>query len=286
MRVLSLHEIQPTVRIANYIDVTPQMNWPNRRIPDLEFILVVAGEYEYVTDDQQYILSAGDILFIEPGILHSKRMLATSSSGVLSAFHLELLPRASWLAGDYRLDPHPEVVTRVHGPTPALRQHFDYIRERFRRLATVYQGYLPYREALTSAIAREILVLMAPHWRPDDRTPMSPRIQAMIDYIRANLTGPISRHQLAQEFHICPAYVNSLFQRELGMTPAALINRERVVAAYNLLYEQGLSVKEAAQAVGFQDQFYFSRVFKQIMGYAPSHVVCNGDFQNRMSSAG
>jgi quercetin dioxygenase-like cupin family protein len=102
MRVLSLHEIQPTVRIANYIDVTPQMNWSNRRIPDMEFILVVTGEYEYVTEDQQHVLTAGDVLFIEPGILHSKRMLASSSTGLLSAIHLELLPHASWLAGDYR----------------------------------------------------------------------------------------------------------------------------------------------------------------------------------------
>jgi transcriptional regulator GlxA family with amidase domain len=64
-----------------------------------------------------------------------------------------------------------------------------------------------------------------------------------------------------------------------------VITGERVVAAYNLLYEQGLSVKEASQAVGFQDRFYFFRVFKQIMGYAPSHVVCNGDSRNRVTPA-
>lgn len=267
MRVLSIHEICPTVRIANYIKVTPEMTWLNRRIPDLEFILVVSGEYEYVADSQRYLLHEGDVLFIEPGILHSKRMVSGAPHGVLSAIHLELLPGASWLAGDYRLTPHPTVVTRVDG--------FDYLRSRFRYLAEVYQGYSVYREELTSAIAREILVILACHWRPKERQQISPRVQAMIDYIRANLTEPISRRRLAEQFHISPAYVNALFQRELGTTPAALLNRERVVAAYNLLYEQGLSVKEAALAVGFQDQFYFSRVFKRIMGYAPSAVASN-----------
>jgi AraC-like DNA-binding protein len=267
LRLLSIHEICPVVRIANYIKVTPEMTWLNRRIPDLELILVASGEYEYIAESQRHLLGEGDVLFIEPGILHSKRMLAGCPHGVLSAIHLELQPDASWLAGDYRLTPHPETVTRV--------ENFDYLRGRFRRLAEVYQGYSPYREELTSAIAREILALLACSWQPGERNQVTPRVQAMIDYIRANLTTPISRLDLARAFHVSPAYVNSLFQRELGITPTAMIHRERVVAAYNLMFEQGLSVKEAAQVVGFQDQFYFSRVFKRIMGYAPSAVASN-----------
>jgi hypothetical protein len=84
MRVLSLHEIQPTVRIANYIDVTPQMNWSNRRIPDLEFILVVAGEYEYISGDQQYLLSTGDVLMSRG--CQSKRPRKQLASRISSIF--------------------------------------------------------------------------------------------------------------------------------------------------------------------------------------------------------
>lgn len=271
MQMLSVGEIQPVVRIANYIQTTPEMNWSNRRIPDLEFILVVDGKYEYSLGEQSWVLGAGDVLFIEPGLLHSKGILAGVPTGILSAIHLELLPKASWLAGDYRLNPHPEVVTQI--------DNFDYMHNRFHHLAQIYQGYLPFREELTSAIVREILVMLAGYWQPKERAQISPRVEAMIDYIRANLTNPISRHQLAETFHISPAYVNALFQRELGTTPSALINRERVVYGYKLMYEQGLSVKETAQAVGFQDQFYFSRVFKQIMGYAPSWTAMGGGFQ-------
>lgn len=278
MRILSIHEIQPIVRIANYIRITPEMTWQNRRIPDLELILVVAGEYEYTTESRRYLLSEGDVLFIEPGVLHSKRMLNGAPHGLLSAIHLEFLPNASWLASDYRLTPHPEVVTRS--------DDFEYLRGRFRQLAEVYQGYSTYREELTSAIAREIVLLLACRWHPSERNQISPRVQTMIDYIRANLTSPISRLSLAQTFHISPAYVNSLFQRELGITPTALINRERVVSAYNLMFEQGLSVKEAAQAVGFQDQFYFSRVYKRIMGYPPSAVASNNNSVARLFPIG
>lgn len=265
MRTLSIHEIHPIVRIANYIRVTPEMTWLNRRIPDLELILVVSGEYEYVAEGRCHSLNAGDVLFIESGVLHSKYMLPECPHGVLSAIHLELLPSSSWLAGDYRLTPHPQIITQV--------EDFDYLRERFRRLAEVYQGYSLFREELTSAIAREILVTLACHWHSGVRNQVTPRMQAMIEYIRSNLATPISRLDLAEAFHVSPAYINSLFQRELCTTPTAMIHRERVVAAYNLMFEQGLSVKEAAKAVGFRDQFYFSRVFKRVMGYAPSAVA-------------
>jgi len=45
-----------------------------------------------------------------------------------------------------------------------------------------------------------------------------------------------------------------------------------VYRAYQLIQHEGLSVKEAAPRVGFCDQFYFSKVFKRIMGVSPSTV--------------
>jgi AraC-like DNA-binding protein len=40
--------------------------------------------------------------------------------------------------------------------------------------------------------------------------------------------------------------------------------------AHRLLTDEGLSVKETAARVGFDDAFYFSRVFKKVMGIPPS----------------
>ena len=74
MKLLTIEEIKHRVRIANYHLATTGDNWTNRRIPDLEFILVVASEFEYITEGQQRSISPGDVLFIEPGILHTKKM--------------------------------------------------------------------------------------------------------------------------------------------------------------------------------------------------------------------
>jgi AraC-like DNA-binding protein len=265
MRILKPAQIRPHVRIANYHPVSPGDHWINRRIPDIEFILIVAGEYDYIVEDQRWLLSEGDVLFIEPGVLHTKRTRPGTGYGRMSAIHLELVPDASWASGDYRLTPAPEVVTKVND--------FNYLHTRFRRLAEVYAGYLPYRDELVSAIAQEIVIILAGHWQSTVRDVVSPRMQEMIAFIREHLHRPLSRHELAVQFHISPAYVNMLFKRELGTTPSALINRERVMAAYQLMYEQGISVNEVAYLVGYQDPFYFSRIFKHIMGIAPSKIA-------------
>jgi AraC-like DNA-binding protein len=265
MKLLTLEEIRPTVRVANYHLVAKGDHWTNRRIPDLEFILVVAGEYEYITEDQQRSISPGDVLFIEPGILHTKQICTDCERGRLSAIHMELLPGASWLTGEYRLTPTPDVVTRVND--------FDYLHARFRKLAEIYADYVPFREEQMSTIAHEIMVILAGHWQNLVRDRISPRMQAMINYIRENLHRPINRQDLAAQINVTPAYVNMIFKRELGTTPSALINRERMIVAYHLISDQGLLVQEAAHRVGFEDPFYFSRVFHHIMGIAPSKVA-------------
>jgi AraC-like DNA-binding protein len=73
-------------------------------------------------------------------------------------------------------------------------------------------------------------------------------------------------------FRITPEHVNALFRKELGVTPTQFLHRERIFRAYRYIRDQGVSVKEAAAQVGFDDPFYFSRVFKRIFKHAPSSL--------------
>jgi AraC-like DNA-binding protein len=262
MRIVTPAEIQPTVRIANYHRVAPGQSWPNRQIPDLQLILVITGECLYLEENSQSLrVAAGSVLCIEPGRRHTFCAAATAE-GLISGIHLELIRDGAWAAGDYRLAPAPERVT------PGA--DFAYLHERFQRLATVYNSYWPYRTEQTGVIAGEIVLILAGQWQKPSGPAFSPRLAEMIRFIRRNLQGNLSRRELAHTFGISPEHVNVIFRKELGMTPSAVINRERVMAAYQLIHEQGCSVKEAAYAVGFSDPLYFSRVFKRVFGAPPS----------------
>jgi AraC-like DNA-binding protein len=79
-----------------------------------------------------------------------------------------------------------------------------------------------------------------------------------------------TRHDLAKKFSISPEHVNALFKKELGLSPAKFLKRIKIYKACRLLREDGLSIKETADRMGFYDEFHFSKAFKQIIGASPS----------------
>ena len=264
VRQLTLAEIQPVVRVANYHEVLPLQSWPQRIIPDLQLILIIRGAFEYSEGALVTPVQPGELLWIEPSVRHTFRHVAPGVPGLISGIHFELTTPGAWAADDYRLLQAPERVTLVN--------ELSYLHDRFRRLAQVFSSYLPHRELLTSTIAREILLLLVGHWQQPATSQLSARMAEMLAFIRLNLQRPLSRQDLATTFGVSPEHINLLFRRELNMTPSAVINRERVMLAYRLIHQEGKSVKEAAYASGYQDPFYFSRVFKRTLGISPSQV--------------
>jgi len=265
MKTISPMEIQPVVRIVNYFRVVPGAVWGWRTIPDLELILVVAGRFAYQTHGNATVMiGPGQVLCIPPAQSHVFKQADRSERAVISCIHTELLRRGNWAAGDYRLEPAIPLVTETH--------HDPVIHDLFKRCDEVFGGYGRYRMALVETIVREIWLRLAEHWRSSDDPQVSRRMGQMVGFLRDHLYEPISRRDLAEHFSMTPEHINALFKKELGITPTQLIHRERVYRAYQLIRNDGLSVKQAAEKVGFCDQFYFSKVFKRILGLSPSEV--------------
>ena len=63
-------------------------------------------------------------------------------------------------------------------------------------------------------------------------------------------------------------YASRLFRKQFGVSPARYLTLCRIRTAVDHL-NAGASVKEAAHAVGYEDQLYFSRVFTKHQGMSP-----------------
>ena len=267
MLQLNIDDIRPVVRLANHHPVSPTQVW-DRSIPDLQLIAFLSGEFEFVLPGQAPLLILpGDILFIEPDAPHHLGLSGSQLEGSITGMHFEFIPGARWAAGDYRLSIQPDRVTRL--------DDVPYLQRRFQHMASVYESYRPYRQELVDSIASEIIFILAAHWQTTTLWAANPsdRMQAMLAYIREHLALPLTRRDLSKLFNLSPGYINELFQSELGMTPSAVINRERLARAYQLMERDGYSVGESAAAVGYQDAFYFSRIFKQLYRVSPSEVA-------------
>jgi AraC-like DNA-binding protein/DNA-binding CsgD family transcriptional regulator len=75
---------------------------------------------------------------------------------------------------------------------------------------------------------------------------------------------------LAAQANISPSHFFALFKKQVGCAPLDCFIRLRMRFACHLLDETVMSIKEIAATLGYDDPFYFSRVFKSVNRVAPS----------------
>ena len=88
-------------------------------------------------------------------------------------------------------------------------------------------------------------------------------------YVDAHYTEDLSLGALASRFAMDDAYLSRCFKQVAGCNLTLYVMHLRVAEAKRLLAEKGLSITEVAQAVGYDDYSYFSRVFKKLVGKSP-----------------
>ena len=100
---------------------------------------------------------------------------------------------------------------------------------------------------------------------------VSEKIEESIAYMTQNLNRPLQVSTLAALVNISPSHYFALFKRHTGRAPMDYFTRLRMEKARRLLDTTASSVKEVAAALGYDDPFYFSRVFKSVNQLAPSN---------------
>jgi transcriptional regulator GlxA family with amidase domain len=96
------------------------------------------------------------------------------------------------------------------------------------------------------------------------------RIDRSIAFMTAHPNKPLQVAKLAGLAGISPSHFFAVFKKRTGFAPMDFFTRLRIKHACWLLDSTASSVKEVAAALGYDDPFYFSRVFKSLNRVAPS----------------
>lgn len=102
-------------------------------------------------------------------------------------------------------------------------------------------------------------------------------ITNIIAYVEENYTQKITLKKVAEIFEINESYLSRMFKSETGKNLIYYVNEQKMRKARELLCNPKIMIKEAATAVGIDDQFYFNKLFKKFYGISPS------EFCKRMS---
>ena len=104
---------------------------------------------------------------------------------------------------------------------------------------------------------------------PDTQSGSS-AIRAAVRHIARHYAEPLTLAQLAETAGLSPSYFSALFVKVMGVSLREYINHVRVEEAKRLLTATDYPLSQIAVSVGFSDQSYFSKVFKQITGISPN----------------
>jgi YesN/AraC family two-component response regulator len=88
-------------------------------------------------------------------------------------------------------------------------------------------------------------------------------------FIWENYTKKISLQEIASAAGLSAPYFSTIFKEEMGENLSNYLNRLRVEKAEHMLTETGLTLNEIASACGFEDQSWFSKIFKSHAGISP-----------------
>jgi AraC-like DNA-binding protein len=96
------------------------------------------------------------------------------------------------------------------------------------------------------------------------------KVQKALNHIDQNLKQKLSNNDLAILVHMAPNSFARLFKQQTGLTPQDFIRKKRVEHASKLLYHTDQSIKQISEECGFNDRYYFTRVFTRVMGGPPA----------------
>jgi len=90
-------------------------------------------------------------------------------------------------------------------------------------------------------------------------------------YLRANFKKEISLGELADKLGFAPDYISKVFKKYKNESPIKYVTKLRINEAKQLLSNHPtLDIKKIGELVGYNDPFYFSRVFKSNTDVYPS----------------
>jgi AraC-like DNA-binding protein len=104
----------------------------------------------------------------------------------------------------------------------------------------------------------------------EDEARQKQYIETAIHLMNMKLEETLTLEEIAQYAQISKQHLNHLFKTAVGFAPIDYYLRLKMRRACQLLDLTTLNIKEVCHTIGFKDPYYFSRLFRKIIGLSPT----------------
>jgi AraC-like DNA-binding protein len=231
-----------------------------RTLPEFQLVYITKGEGVFSVEDRAYTVTPGSMLLILPGVRHKYKPV------------YEIGWHEYWVGfkGDFFSNMlRQDILSRGHIFSDlGLRDHiivtFNNIFDEVRAQQPLYQ--FKACTGILSLIA-EVLTHARRKEQPNYYQKIVEKAKGLME---SNVYGTINLSNISEQIGISTSRFNEIFKTYTGMTPYQFYIHIKIHKAEGLLEQENVSVKEVSFKMGFEDPYYFSRLFKNKTGVAPS----------------
>lgn len=233
-----------------------------------EYIIVycIDGRGWYHSGKRGGLMNKGDVLFILRDTFHAYAADTYEPWSLLwSHFNGAHVPYLLEMAG----------VTEDN-PVLSIGERLNIVNLFHQLLDTLHLGFSLYYLINAAACLRQILtnIALLNAYSPPE-TAKDLNTDSVINFMVENVTKQRTLDDFAAHASMSRSHFSRRFHQKTGYAPVDYFIRLKIQKACELLETTEMTVNQVSHTLSYKDQYYFSRIFKKIMGVSPRQYRTN-----------
>jgi AraC-like DNA-binding protein len=231
-----------------------------RTLNEYQIIYITKGRGIFETNGQSHVVVPGSIMIVFPGVRHFyKPDFDVGWTEYWVGFkgpYADTLREKGFLS--------PEKPFYEVGLQNSLLSAYGQVFELVQSQQPLYQ----------IRASSHVLTLIAEILAYERKTVQYSHSEQLVEkakfIMEENIYGEINLNGISGTLSVSTSHLNDVFKSYTSMTPYQYFISIKIHKAKDLLEHGDLAIKEVAFRLGFSDQYYFSRLFKNKTGISPS----------------
>lgn len=254
-------QIEPSIHVTRLSHSCDNPNWHfalHVHPEESELLYIAGGRANIAVGTQLVEVGSGNILLVRPGVPHSSTSDPNCPSDIWSV-SLEQVPE-KLLAG------FPAV------PCARAEGHTDFIQASVLQLQILSNQLVPTAQFVCDCIGAGLLALYRHLMIQEEQEVRSMNdnlATRVLVYLDQNYSQHIDLKHLERQFFTSAGHISREFRNAFQISPINYLIDKRLSQAKWLLINTSDPIQDVAQAVGYDNVYYFSKLFSEKVGQNP-----------------
>ena len=252
-----------------------------------EIVYIDKGQVQVRGDDNELVLSQGEIVFHRPNEFHSIKALNSApnffvlsfvcNSPLMQYFEKYSAPLDKTLLGFI------SCIIKEAESTYVIPKNDPKLKKLLKRNNAPIGGeqlIKTYLEQFLILLIRNILKKKEPNVFPSKESMENHIVGTARRFLEEKAENPFKVNDLCVALGFSKSYLSKLFHEQTGNTLAAYAIQVKIKHAKQLIRDGNLNFAQISDKLSFDNPQYFSRVFKRVTGMTPTEFKSSLRFED------